>query len=351
MYLNRTCSSTGAQRSSPAGRDSLQTKSVAVTSRAWSQVAGPSLASHSRPWASCFLKRVLYGTMPETASPHAVARERFLRQQIAFRQQEDFFSDLYERPASERYSRSWGSEISVVRFDQRPRETICSWLRPDKDDASRQLLCGGVKSSLNTLGQIVPDGSLPLSVWEEQAPVALANLAYAHVMSLNKQSFSVRLPAGATTADIEHTREEETAKLQECMGRGSPLTSFTVQPPMGKKLEEWGQAGRCIQLRGDRIRLLSPQQTAGLILAYANLPGIDEYRPYDWRKDIGCFDSPDSEAVRAMEERLSAVGIDPDGAWTRREKAVFYVLVTDEHLVMGVTPQQSAALVETRKAN
>ncbi len=348
MHANRTIAGVMAARPFPVSRRPLLSTAAAPT-RALASSAGPVLKPRAQGWAANLLRRVLYGSMAETATPHELARARFDRQQMGFHLQEAFFADQYERPASAKYSRSWGRDQVIVRFDRQPRQTVSSWLQPDRNDPARQKLCGGTKSWLNQRGQIVPDGPLAPEIWEEHAPVLLANLAYAHVMSINKPGFAVSVPPGVSSRALEDLRARQTENLAGCTGRGSPLTSFTARSLMGTKLESWGQAGLCIQLSGEPVSLLTPHQIAWMIMEFANAPGIDEYRAFDWRRDAGCFDSPDCEAVRAMEQRLAEIGIDPDGQWTRREKAVFYVLMADEHMSIGVTPPGSAALVETRK--
>lgn len=330
------------QRTTPANGQ-LPSRSVATG-------PCPTIKPRSGNRAYRWLRQIFYGSLSETAAQHKLARARFIRQQIAFRQQEKFFADLYERPPAMRYARSWGKDDPVVRFDLYPDEPIGSW-ESDPDKPEKNKLCGGTKSWIDNNKKMVPDGVPPIAVWEENAPVTLANLAYAHVMSLNKSSFAVALPPDATPVDVEEIRTQQKANLAGCIGRGSPLTSFTVRPPMGKKLRGWGQAGRHIQLNGEAINLLTPHQIAWMIMEHANVAGIDEIRRFDWRRESGCFDTPDCDAVRVTEGRLREVGIDPDGQWTRREKAVFYVLVTDEHMTIGVTPAGSAKLVETQKSD
>ncbi len=329
------------QRTTPANGQ-LPSRSVATGP---CPTVGPRSGDRAYRW----LRQILYGSLSETATRHELARARFIRQQVAFRQQEEFFADLYERPPVMRFARSWEADNPVVRYDLSPHKNVGSWMQDDRETPERKTLCGGTKSWLDSEGKMVPDGAPPAAVWEEQVPVTLANLAYAHVMSLNKSSFAVDLPLGATSEAVDEIRKQQEANLAGFAGRGSPLTSFTARPPMGKKLEEWSQPGLHIQLNGEAINLLTPHQIAWMIMEYANVAGIDEIRRFDWRRESGCFDRPDCDAVRETERRLSEVGIDPDGQWTRREKAVFYVLVTDEHMAIGVTPAGSATKVETQK--
>ena len=307
------------------------------------------MVTRSARTALQFISDILYGTSSPRPSTAEARRDAFRLQHDMLSLQQQLFDDLLDRSPAHRQQREWGSDERVIRFDKEPANRISSWTQPDRKDASVQWLMGGIKSTLTDAGQILPAGALPAEVWDERVPVTLANLAYQHVMSINKARFQHRLPADASPEQIAQLREEKSQALDAASANGSPLTSFTMRPPMEGMLAAWGAAGSCIALQGQSANLIGPYRLAWMIREFANVPGIDDTVDFAWRKDRGCFPDPDCDGVRRMERILTDIGIDPDGRWTRREKAVFYVLVADEHLLVGVPPAGSAAVVETRK--
>lgn len=298
-----------------------------------------------------FVQTFFYGsTRHEPASP-ALRREAFKLQHEMLTLQQELFADLYGVSTVQRLSREWDSDMPVVRYDKEPASDISSWTRTDRKDPTVLWLMGGIKSKLNDAGQVIPPGTLPADVWEEPVPVTLANLAYQHVMSINKPRFQQRLPDGASPEEVAAVCQQKREELGAASGKGSPLTSFTMRPPMANMLATWGADGQCVTLQGQDAKLIGPYRMAWMILEFANVDGIDDPVNFAWREDRGCFPDSGCEGVRKMERILTDIGIDPDGSWTRREKAVFYALVADEHLLIGVPPAGAAAVVDSRKAD
>ncbi len=310
----------------------------------------PRTIKRSAQGAKQFIEAILYGSARHTISRVEMQRETFKRRHDALSLQQAYCEDLLDLSPSRRHEREWPSDEPVIRFDKQAYDRISSWIRPDRKDSSILWLMGGIKSALTTSGQVLPAGALPAEVWEEEVPVTLANLAYQHVMSTNKVRYQERLPADASPQQIEALRVQKRQELEARQSGGSPLTSFTVRPPMEDKLEAWGESGSRIELQRQSAKLIGPFRLAWMIREFANAPGIDEPVDFAWREDRGCFPDPECAGVRRMERLLADIGIDPDGRWTRREKAVFYVLVADEHLLIGVPPAGSAAIVESRKS-
>lgn len=319
------------------------------TRRAW-QGNVPRMATRSAQGAKQFIEAILYGSSRHSTSRVAMQREEFKRRHDALSLQQAYFEDLLDLSPSRRHEREWPSDEPVIRFDKQAYDRVSSWMRPDRKDPSVQWLMGGIKSVLTTAGQVLPAGALPAEVWEEEVPVTLANLAYQHVMSTNKVRYQERLPADASPQQIEALRAQKRQELEARQSGGSPLTSFTVRPPMEDKLEAWGESGSRIELQRQSAKLIGPFRLAWMIREFANEPGIDDPVDFAWRQERGCFPDPACAGVRKMERLLADIGIDPDGCWTRREKAVFYALVADEHLLIGVPPSGSAAMVENRKS-
>ncbi len=297
------------------------------------------------------IKEFFFGPPPCEPASLISRREAFKLQHDMLTLQQELFADLQGSSPVQRLAREWDSSTPVIRYDREPASNISSWTRPDRKDPDVLWLMGGIKSMLNDAGQVIPPGVLPAVVWEEQAPVTLANLAYEHVMSINKPRFQHRMPEGATPEQVAAVREQKREELGAANGKGSPLTSFTSRPPMDNMLAAWGAAGQCIALQGQAANLIGPYRLAWMILEFANVAGIDDPVDFAWREDRGCFPDPGCDGVRKMERILTDIGIDPDGKWTRREKAVFYVLVADEHLLVGAPPAGAAAVVETSKAD
>ncbi len=336
-------------RSHRSLRPGETTPSLTSTGRA-GQGNVPRMVTFSAQGAKRFIEGILYGSSRHTTSRVDLQREAFKRRHDALSLQQAYFEDLLDLSPSRRHEREWPSDEPVIRFDKQAYDRISSWIRPDRKDPSIQWLMGGIKSALTTCGQVLPAGALPAEVWEQDVPVTLANLAYQHVMSSNKVRYQERLPADASPQQIEALRARKRQELEARQSGGSPLTSFTVRPPMEDKLEAWGDGGTRIELQGQSANLIGPFRLAWMIREFANAPGIDEPVDFAWREDRGCFPDPACAGVRKMERLLADIGIDPDGRWTRREKAVFYALVADEHLLIGVPPAGSAAIVENRKS-
>jgi len=75
MHANRTIAGVMAARPFPVSRRPLLSTAAAPT-RALASSAGPVLKPRAQGWAANLLRRVLCGSMAETATPRELARSR-----------------------------------------------------------------------------------------------------------------------------------------------------------------------------------------------------------------------------------------------------------------------------------
>jgi hypothetical protein len=294
-------------------------------------------------------QRFMNGLPDDQKSEVEKNRERMRLHYDVLQVQQLFFEDLHGSN-SQRFTYLSHTDENLIRFDNNPKSDIA--FRKNPYDKNQDLIWieGILKSHLNEKGQLVPVSQLPMDVFFESHPKTLANLAYQHVMSTNKNRFSINVEKKLSKEKIEEILLPEVEKLHKKSKPGSPMTSTTKNPPMHEKLAEWGAAGERIEISTDQLKVLPSSRLVYLIMHHANFDGIDEPSKKKWREDKGCFASTDCEAVKIMEAKLKEVGVDPDGPWTKREVAVFYALVADEHMLIGTTPEGSAKIVEHKKS-
>lgn len=316
------------------------------------------------------LHRFLYGEVPSSTTLHEWhARQAQLRLDTWITQEQMTENDR-GYPSANRYSRLAKSEKNtthhkhsstssagpeagyhLVRYDKLPLE---AWHHKIKnDDASRgdsvilkvwrkaalDEVKGKLRSSMGDFDPIF--GALP-------GPDVMANLIFWHVFGKNKLWESLTLAAPLSEEEAASYTQDLRQRIVDNFkreGLGSPFISATVNPPMGNKLQEWGVAGEYIEIDADAVNVITPTQAVGLVLYRANDAALSEPAKCNWRQMDRYFEEPYGEAANQFAAVLTQHGINPEGPWTVRERAAFFILVTDEHFIIGETPEGAARIV------
>lgn len=201
-------------------------------------------------------------------------------------------------------------------------------------------------------GRLLSVRAAPVELWLEPDPETLAELVFRHVYEKSKIVETSDLPAEATQdevdAEVGRLGEKLTQRIHAgtALDAGSPIISTTTEaPPMAEKLEEWGKPNQHIEIDADQVHVLTTTQAVDLILHHCTHPDVYKPAKCNWREITRFFSSPDGAPARAFAKLLESKGIPPNGPWTVRERTAFFLLVANEHMLLGSTPAGSVRVI------
>ncbi len=240
----------------------------------------------------------------------------------------------------------------LLRYDKQEHTPFASSVTEVKDE--KKTLHVYAKSMVDAqAGRLLSVRAVPVDIWLEPDPELLAELVFRHVYEKSKVVESAELPADAN----EDAIDSEVRRLGEKLARrvnagtaldaGSPIISTTTEaPPMAEKLEEWGKPDQYIEIDADQVHVLTTTQAVDLILHHCTNPEVYQPAKCNWRDIPRFFSSPDCPSAVAFEKLLESKGIPPNGPWTVRERTAFFLLVANEHMLLGSTPPGSVRVVD-----
>ena len=313
--------------------------------------------------------KILFGTGQEFDSSHELAYHESKMRFCVRQTQQSMFENGMDYSSHQRYKGLLKSPLNTTHErhgSSVPEPMHTHLLRYDKQEhtpfAHAVAEANGKKKTLHVYaksmvdvqaGRLLSVRAAPVEIWLEPEPEMLAELVFRHVYEKSKVGESVELPADATDDDIA----AEVGKLGEKLSRrvnagsaldaGSPIISTTTEaPPMAEKLEAWGKPNQHIEIDADQVHVLTTTQAVDLILHHCTNPEVYKPAKCNWRDIPRFFTSPDCPAAVAFEKLLESKGIPPDGPWTIRERTAFFLLVANEHMLLGSTPRGSVRIIK-----
>lgn len=273
-------------------------------------------------------------------------REQFRQRFIGELTQRNQFECILDANPAHRFDLHTEPGYRTRRYDRQPDVMITAQTRPHPTDPDCYSLSVCAKSRLAEYGQLEPVAPISSDIWEEDSPIKLAALVYAHVYSTNKPKASASLSTTTTSEERERMESVLRETVQRKCAAGSPLTSTTLNSYIDDFLRAWGKPDTYISVEADRVHMVSPTYLAALILFVASDENADTLIKFDWRKDFAKANGKDEYKMAAL---LEAHGVNPNGQWTNRDRCAYFALVAAEHMVIGVTPEGTACELETRK--
>lgn len=303
-------------------------------------VTTPTLAPRLKnvsPW----IHQLIFGKGMSFPSQAALNRHNLHQRYLGELVQNNQFEEILDASPVKRYKNHSAPGFKTRRYDKKPFNTIVSRIESRSTSEERSIV-SMAKSRLSEDGKLVPVGTLPAEIWNEDIPFQLANLIYAHVYSTNKLRAIAQVPVDAGDDQIEQLILNLEAEISEKLSSGSPCTSTTSNPVMSAELESWGEPGKYIEVDANNVNILSPSYLTALILFAAFDIKINEPAINKWRIK---YESNPAEVLR-MESLLIQHGIEPDGQWTNRDRCAYLALLADEYTLIGTTPLNTAKNVK-----
>lgn len=333
-------------------RHRTQTKAVSRRSSTRSELRGTDISTGVKSLPTMpLLKRVsprihelAFGEERLHASHADMNRENLRMRFVGELTQRAQFETILDVNPAHRFDLHTEPGYRTRRYDLDPEALLVTQTKPEVTaGAASSVLSVYAKSRVTAQGHLEPVAALSSDIWEESAPLRLADLVYAHVYGTNKPKATAKLATDMTPEQRAALESELREAVNAKLNAGSPLTSTTRHSLIDDFLQSWGAPGKHVSIDADRVNIVSPSYLAALILFVASDKKADAKVDFDWRTKFAEMNGQDEQKMAGI---LEAHGIDPDGPWTRREHCAFYALVAAEYMVIGVTPEGSARQVE-----